>query len=102
MLHFDSTRILDVEDLPAHFSAEVAAARTLISRAKSKLGIAFVERVADKAYGSDPLLGWLIDERITPHVPVIDRARQRGDFFTRDAFRYHPDANFYHCPTTNP
>nr|WP_161978396.1 transposase [Sphingomonas oligophenolica] len=44
------------------------------------------------------MLGWLIDQDITPHVPVIDRTRQRDDFFTRDAFRYDRNANVYHCP----
>ena len=88
----------DVEATPARFSAAVAAARTLITRAKAKLGIAPVQLAADKAYGNGPLLGWLIDEGITPHVPVIDRTRQRDDFFTRDAFQYDRDANVYHCP----
>ena len=98
LLDLDTDCILDVEATPARFSAEVAAARTLITRAKAKLGIAPVQLAADKAYGNGPLLGWLIDEGITPHVPVIDRTRQRDDFFTRDAFRYDRDANAYHCP----
>lgn len=98
LLDLDTDCILDVEATPARFSAEVAAARTLITRAKAKLGIAPVQLAADKAYGNGPLLGWLIDEGITPHVPVIDRTRQRDNFFTRDAFRYEPDANIYRCP----
>ena len=87
-----------VEATPDRFSAEVAAARTSITRAKAKLGIAPVQLAADKAYGNGPLLGWLIDQGIMPHVPVIDRTRQRDDFFTRDAFRYDCNANVYHCP----
>ena len=98
LLDLDTDCILDVEATPARFSTEVAAARTLITRAKAKLGIAPVQLAADKACGNGPLLGWLIDEGITPHVPVIDRTRQRDEFFTRDAFRYDPDANVYHCP----
>ena len=98
LLDLDTDCILDVEATPARFSAAVAAARTLITRAKAKLGIAPVQLAADKAYGNGPLLGWLIDEGITPHVPVIDRTRQRDDFFTRDAFQYDRDANVYHCP----
>lgn len=98
LLDLDTDCILDVEATPARFSAEVAAARTLITRAKAKLGIAPVQLAADKAYGNGPLLGWLLDEGITPHVPVIDRTRQRDDFFTRDAFRYDRNANVYHCP----
>ena len=98
LLDLDTDCILDVEATPARFSAEVAAARTLIKRAKAKLGIAPVQLAADKAYGNGPLLGWLIDQDITPHVPVIDRTRQRDAFFTRDAFRYDRNANVYHCP----
>ncbi len=98
LLDLDTDCILDVEATPARFSAEVAAARTLITRAKAKLGIVPVQLAADKAYGNGPLLGWLIDQDITPHVPVIDRTRQRDDFFTRDAFRYDRNANVYHCP----
>ena len=98
LLDLDTDCILDVEATPARFSAEVAAARTLITRAKARLGIAPVQLAADKAYGNGPLLGWLIDQRIAPHVPVIDRTRQRDAFFTRDAFRYEPDANVYRCP----
>ena len=100
LLDLDTDCILDVEATPARFSAEVAAARTLITRAKAKLGIAPVQLAADKAYGNGPLLGWLIDQGIAPHVPVIDRTRQRDDFFTRDAFRYEPDANAYRCPNS--
>lgn len=98
LLDLDTDCILDVKATPARFSAEVAAARTLITRAKAKLGIAPVQLAADKAHGNGPLLGWLIDQDITPHVPVIDRTRQRDDFFTRDAFRYDRNANVYHCP----
>lgn len=98
LLDLDTDCILDVEATPARFSAEVAAARTLITRAKAKLGIAPAQLAADKAYGNGPLLGWLIDEGITPYVPVIDRTRQRDAFFTRDAFRYELAANVYHCP----
>jgi len=98
LLDLDTDCILEVEATPARFAAEVAATRTLITRAKARLGIAPAQLAADKAYGNGPLLGWLIDQGIAPHVPVIDRTRQRDDFFTRDAFRYEPDANVYHCP----
>jgi len=99
LLDLDTDCILDVEATPARFSAEVAAARTLVTRAKARLGIAPAQLAADKAYGNGPLLGWLIDQGIAPHVPVIDRTRQRDEFFTRDAFRYEPDIDTYRCPS---
>ena len=87
-----------MEATPARFAAEVAATRTLVSRAGIRLGIEPASLSADKAYGSGPLLGWLIDRNITPYISVIDRTRQRDAFFTRDAFRYDREADAYRCP----
>jgi len=98
LLDLDTDCILEVEATPARFAAEVAATRTLVSRIETKLGIAPVSLSADKAYGSGPLLGWLVDRNITPYIPVIDRGRQRDAFFTRDAFRYDREADAYRCP----
>ncbi|WP_375244912.1 transposase [Sphingomonas parapaucimobilis] len=98
LLDLDTDCILDVEATPARFGAEVAATRTLVSRARTRLGIQPSSLAADKAYGSGPLLGWLIDRNITPYIPIIDRTRQRDGFFTRDAFRYDPETDTYRCP----
>lgn len=98
LLDLDTDCILDVEATPARFSAEVAATRTLVVRVKDKLGITPESLAADKAYGSGPLLGWLVRQNITPYVPVIDRTRQRDGFFTRDAFRYDAQVDAYRCP----
>lgn len=73
-----------------------------MSRAGTTLGIAPESLAADKAYGSGPLLGWLIDRNITLYIPVIDRSRQRDAFFTRDALRYDREADAYRCPADKP
>ena len=87
---------------PARFSSEVAATRTLVSRVGTTRGITPESLAADKAYGSGPLLSWLIDRKITPYIPVIDRSRQRDAFFTRDAFHYDREADAYRCPADKP
>jgi len=102
LLDLDTDCILDVEATPARFSSEVAATRTLVSRAGTTLGITPESLAADKAYGSGPLLSWLIDRKITPYIPVIDRSRQRDAFFTRDAFHYDREADAYRCPADKP
>ena len=102
LLDLDTDCILDVEATPARFSSEVAATRTLLSRAGTTLGITPESLAADKAYGSGPLLSWLIDRKITPYIPVIDRSRQRDAFFTRDAFHYDREADAYRCPADKP
>ena len=48
------------------------------------------------------MLSWLIDRKITPYIPVIDRSRQRDAFFTRDAFHYDREADAYRCPADKP
>ena len=102
LLDLNTDCILDVEATPARFSAEVAATRTLVSRAQARLGIQPSSLAADKAYGSAPLLGWLIARNITPYIPVIDRTRQRDGFFMRDAFTYDHLADAYRCPADKP
>jgi transposase len=98
LLDLDTDCILDVEATPARFSSEVAATRTLVSRAGTRLGIAPESLAADKAYGSGPLLDWLLKRNITPYIPVIDRSRQRDAFLTRDSFYYDREADAYRCP----
>ncbi len=98
LLDLNTDCILDVEATPARFAAEVGATRTLVARVKERLGLAPARLAADKAYGSAPLLAWLIGQGVTPYVPLIDRTRQRQGFFTRDAFAYDPGANAYRCP----
>ncbi len=102
LLDLDTDCILDVEATPARFAAEVATTRTLVSRVKARLRVAPESLAADKAYGNGPLLGWLVDQNITPYVPVIDRTRQRDGFFTRDAFSYDREADAYRCPADKP
>jgi hypothetical protein len=98
LLDLETDCILDVEATPARFSSEVAATRTLVLRAGTRLGIAPESLAADKAYGSGPLLGWLLKRNITPYIPVIDRSRQRDAFLTRDSFYYDREADAYRCP----
>jgi hypothetical protein len=68
LLDLDTDCILDVEATSARFAAEVAGTRTLVSRIGTKLGIAPASLSAGKAYGSGPLLGWLVDRNTTPYI----------------------------------
>ncbi len=94
----ESNVILDVEATPARFSQEVAAARTMIERAKTTFSIEPQSIGADKAYGSGQFLAWLLDQDIAPHIRVIDRTCQNAEFFTRDDFVFEPEINAYRCP----
>src|SRR5262247_4358263 len=67
--------IVDVEASRAIRQAEVGAAKTMIDRTEERFGLKPERLAADTAYGSAPMLDWLINERgIAPHIPVWDRS----------------------------
>ena len=40
----------------------------------------------------------MLERRIQPHIPVIDRRHQTHRRFTRDQFQYDPVDNVFRCP----
>lgn len=91
--------ILDVEASRAIRQAEVGAARTMIERTKLRFGLKPKLLAADTAYGSAPMLNWLVEEKgIAPHIPVIDKSAREDGSFSRADFRYDKDDDAYICP----
>jgi transposase len=90
--------IVDVEASPARWTAEVAATRTMIERAKDRFGLCPKRLAADTAYGSGGNLAWLMERGIEPHVPVLDRSAQTNGVFTRNEFTFDRANNAYTCP----
>ena len=59
--------IVDVEASRAVRQAEVGAARSMLERTEQRFGLKPQRLAADSAYGSAPMLNWLVEEkRITP------------------------------------
>jgi hypothetical protein len=46
----------------------------MIDRVKDKFDLDPERIIADTAYGSGPMLGWLVDRKIAPHIPFSDKA----------------------------
>jgi len=90
--------ILDVEASPARWTAEVAATRVMIDRTKSTFDLRPERLAADTAYGSGGMLAWLMQRRIEPHIPVLDRSAQTNGVFSRNDFAFDRDRNLYICP----
>jgi transposase len=91
--------ILDVEASRAIRQAEVGAARTMIERTEQRFGLKPKLLAADTAYGSAPMLNWLVEEKgIAPHIPVIDKSAREDGSFSRADFRYDEDDDVYICP----
>lgn len=90
--------IVDVEPSPARWTAEVAATRTMIDRAKERFGLCPKRLAADTAYGSGGNLAWLMERGIEPHIPVLDRSAQTNGVFTRNDFIFDRERNAFICP----
>ena len=54
--------------------------------------------IGDTAYGSGPMLGWLVDRKIAPHIPVIDKAGRTDGTWTRADFDWDAENDQYICP----
>src|SRR5262250_3975122 len=69
--------IVDVEATSAHRTQEVSATRTMIDRVEQRFALKPKCLIGDTAYGSAPMLGWLVEtKQIEPHIPVWDKSER--------------------------
>jgi hypothetical protein len=90
--------IVDVEGTRSIRQAEVGSTRTMLDRVKDKFEIVPDWLIADTAYGSGPMLGWLVDRKIAPYIPVIDKAGRPDGTWTRADFEWDAENDQYICP----
>jgi len=90
--------ILGVEATQARFWQETLAARRMLVQVKERFGVCPEGIGADKAYGSGEFLAWLLERKIRPYIPVIDRRHQTHRHFTRDQFQFDSGENAFRCP----
>lgn len=99
LIDTDNAVILDVEATRSVRQAEVGAARTMIDRVAKSFNLSPERLIADTAYGSAPMLDWLVQGRgIAPHIPVIDKSGRKDGTFERADFTYDCDDDAYTCP----
>lgn len=71
----------------------------MIDRIAGKFDLHPERLIADTAYGSAPMLDWLVQKRgIAPHIPVIDKSGRKDGTFERSDFTYDADDDSYTCP----
>jgi hypothetical protein len=71
----------------------------MIDRVAKSFNLSPERLIADTAYGSAPMLDWLVQARgIAPHIPVIDKSGRKDGTFERADFTYDPDDDAYTCP----
>jgi len=90
--------IVDVEATPARTYDEVEATKTMLDRTERRLDLKPKRLAADTAYGTGRFLGWLVDRRIAPHIPVRDASERDDGTFSRSDFRWDRRRGVYVCP----
>jgi transposase len=99
LIDTDHAVIVDVEATTAIRQAEVTAAKRMLQRTEDRHGLSCERLAADTAYGSGPMLEWLVEEKgIEPHIPVFDKSERNDGTFSRSDFTYDPAADHYTCP----
>src|SRR5258708_4697108 len=82
--------IVDVEASRADRQAEVGAARTMLERTEERFGLKPQRLAADSAYGSAPMLNWLVEEKqIAPHIPPLHQSNPQDRPLSHPHFPYH-------------
>jgi transposase len=90
--------ILDAVGTRANRTAEIAITETMVGRVKRRFGLRPQRLAGDTVYGVGRLLKWLMDRKITPHVPVWDRSARHDGTFSRADFVFNKERNVYICP----
>ena len=98
LIDTDHGVILDVEATRSIRQAEVGSTKTMLTRVRKRFDLHPERLIADTAYGSGPMLGWLVDRNIAPHIPVIDKAGRTDGTWSRADFEWDAENNQYICP----
>ncbi|MEM6932111.1 MAG: IS1182 family transposase [Pseudomonadota bacterium] len=99
LIDTDHAIILDVQASRSVPTGETHATRTMIDRVRDRFDLWPERLIADTAYGSGEMLGWLVEERsIEPHIPVIDKSKRADGTFSREDFVYDRRTDTYTCP----
>jgi hypothetical protein len=87
LIDLDAGIIVDVEATPAHRTQEVESTKTMIERVEQRFGLKPDRLVGDTAYGTAPMLGWMVqDKGIEPHVPVWDKTERKDGTLSSSEF----------------
>ncbi len=70
----------------------------MLDRVKAKFDLHPERLIADTAYGTGPMLGWLVERKIAPHIPVLDKSGRNDGTWTRADFEWDAENNQYICP----
>lgn len=70
----------------------------MLDRVKDRFDLHPERLIADTAYGTGPMLGWLVDRKIAPHIPVFDKSGRADGTWARADFAWDAENDQYICP----
>src|SRR5215510_12237675 len=83
------------KDTRANRKEEIAITQTMAERVERRFDLRPKRLVGDTVYGLARLLKWLVDRKITPHVPVWDKSARHDGIFSRADFVFDQERNVY-------
>ena len=99
LIDIENNIIVDVEATPSNNHLEVNSTKLMIQRVEEKYAIKPKRLMADTAYGTGPMLDWIVREKqIEPYIPVWDKEDQNPNTFSYREFIWNKDENTYTCP----
>ncbi len=90
--------IIDAEGTRANRTVEITVAQTMVERVIRRFDLWPQRLAGDTVYGAVRLLKWLVERKITPHVPVWDKSARHDGTFSRADFVFDRTRNIYTCP----
>jgi len=70
----------------------------MLDRVKARFDLHPERLIADTAYGTGPMLGWLVERKIAPHIPVFDKSGRSDGTWSRADFEWDAENDQYVCP----
>lgn len=70
----------------------------MLARVMNRFSMRPQRLAGDTAYGTGRLLRWLVDRKITPHIPVWDKSARPDGMFSKTDFTFDRERNVYICP----
>jgi len=91
--------VVDSHTTQALKTDEVEASKTMLDRTRERFGLHPERLAADTAYGTGPMLDWLVQHRaIEPHIPVWDKTATKPGRLSVSDFEWDAEADHYVCP----
>ena len=71
----------------------------MVDRVEERFQLTPERLIGDTAYGSAPMLAWMVEDKgIEPHVPLWDRTQRNDNTLSSGEFQWDEQADEYRCP----